>query len=52
MLFTTVDEPVIYSLTFSRDVHSSKPSVGGSRAAIDVVNLADVEWDTEHGKMR
>ena len=52
LLFATVDEPIIYSLTFSPNVNSNTVTVGGSKAAVDVVNLAEVDWDTEHGKIR
>lgn len=52
LLFSTVEQPIIYCLTFLAHGSDSKPAVGGSRIAISVCDLSEVTLETEHGPIR
>ncbi|KAK2146711.1 hypothetical protein LSH36_586g00020 [Paralvinella palmiformis] len=52
LLFSTVEQPIIYCLTFLSQGSDVKPSVGGSRIAINVCDLSEVNMETDCNPVR
>ena len=53
LLFATIDEQTIYSLTFSKAFHDQPgSSIGGSRVAVASVDVSSVEVEGEDGPVR
>lgn len=46
LLFATVKEPVIFYLQFHTDQNETPPTIGGSKAAIPLVDLSEVLYET------
>ena len=43
LLFATVDEPTIYSLTFSQTQDASDTVIGGAKVAVVAIDVSAVE---------
>lgn len=46
LLFATVKEPVIFYLQFHTDQNEIPPTIGGSKAAVPLVDLSEVLYET------
>ena len=51
LLFSTTEEAVIYSLTFTKDIKEGLSAIGGSEVAVNCVNLTKQDIETEDGKI-
>lgn len=52
LLFTTENQPVIFSLTFSDIMDESVPVIGGSQTAVACVDLTEVALETEDDSIK
>lgn len=52
LLFCTVDEPIIFGLTFTKPRDQTDSVIGGSEVAVAVADLSEVNFDTEDGPVR
>lgn len=52
LLFTTENQPVIFSLTFSDIMDESAPVIGGSQTAVACVDLTEVALETEDDSVK
>ncbi|KAK3108185.1 hypothetical protein FSP39_002817 [Pinctada imbricata] len=51
LLFATENEPIIYSLSFATTTYDNKAVIGGSQSAVAVVDLSEVDTQTEDGSI-
>ena len=49
LLFTTENEPIIYSLTFSTRRNDKEIVIGGSQSAVVAIDLSQIELQSEDG---
>ena len=52
MLFCTMDDPTIFSLTFATKPGEKVSVIGGSEVAVASADLSEVEYDTKDGPIR
>ncbi|CAH1788749.1 unnamed protein product [Owenia fusiformis] len=52
VLFTTADDPIIYSLSFSLQLDESRPVIGGSQSAVSCIDLSEVCFECDDREVK